>query len=191
MPQCMAWQRQGVLAAETHMSKLCRGGSWIGLTDPMSPTMAVSHAKRREVHGAIREFLVRVLAAVGLVAGLLWALEQPTPTPSAACKQPQAQSIGGCFNDTLLSTLIPYLTAMGIGIAAGAVVGFLISALMTGIPRRGRERPPARRAPASSVSRGRWIIARYDGRCASCGSQITVGDRVHHRPRRTVCAGCG
>jgi hypothetical protein len=153
--------------------------------------MAVANAKRRVVHGAIREFLVRVLAAVGLVAGLLWALEQPAPTPSAACKQPQARSIGGCFNDTLLATLIPYLTAMGIGIAAGALIGFLISALMTGLPRAGRDALSACRAPASSTSSGRWIIARYDGRCASCGSQITAGDRVHHRPRRTVCARCG
>ena len=173
------------------MSKLCCRKLWIGLTGPMSPTMAVSHGKRRVVHGAIREFLVRVLAAVGLVAGLLWAFEQPTAAPSAACKEPEVQSIGGCFNDTLLSTLIPYLTAMGIGVAVGALIGFLISALMTGLPRPGQDALYARLAPASSMSSGRWIIARYDGRCASCGSQITVGDRVHHRPRRTVCARCG
>ena len=184
-------QYQVGLAAETHMSKLCCGGLWIGQTGPMSLAMAVSHAKRRAVHGAIREFLVRVLAAVGLVAGLLWALEQPTPTPSAACKQSQVQSTGGCFNDTLLSTLIPYITAMGIGVAVGALIGFLISVLMTGPPRSGRAALPARRATASSMSTGRWIIARYDGRCASCGSQITAGDRVHHRPRRTVCGRCG
>ncbi len=102
--------------------------------------MAVSHAKRRGVHGAIREFLVRVFAAFGLVAGLLWALEQPTAAPSAACKEPEAQSIGGCFNDTLLSTLVPYLTAMGIGVVAGALIGFLISALMTKLPRSGTGR---------------------------------------------------
>ena len=123
--------------------------------------------------------------------GLLWALEQPTATPSAACKQPEAQAIGGCFNDTLLSTLIPYLIAMGIGVAVGALIGFLISALMSELPRPGRDALPARLAPASSMSSGPWITALHHGHCASCGSQIAVGDRVHHRPRRTVCAHCG
>ena len=151
--------------------------------------MAVSYAKRRAAHGAVREFLVRVFAAVGVAAGLLWALQRPAPAPSAACKQAGAQSVGSCFNDTLLSTLLPYLTAMVIGLVVGAVIGFLMSALMTGRRQRGQHAAPVPRAPRASD--GRWIIARYNGRCASCRSQIAVGDRVHHRPRHTVCESCG
>jgi hypothetical protein len=150
--------------------------------------MAMSYAKRRAVHGPVRESLVRVFAVVGVVTGLLSALQRPAPPPAAACKQTGAQSVGSCFNVTLLSTLLPYVTAMGIGLVVGAVIGYLISALVKGPPRRGQHVTPVIRTPRASD--GRWIIARYDGRCASCRSQIAVGDRVYHRPRRTVCDRC-
>lgn len=150
--------------------------------------MAMSYARRRVVQGAVREFLVRVFAAVGVATGLVWALQRPAPPPAAACKQAGAQSVGSCFNETLLSTLLLYVAAMGIGLVVGAVIGFLISALLKGRPQRGQHVAPVARTPTASG--GRWIIARYDGRCASCRSQIAVGDRVYHRPRRTVCDRC-
>lgn len=157
----------------------------------MPTVMRVSHAKLRDVRSAVRALLVRVFAAIGVAAGLLWALQRPTPAPSAACKETGGQSIGSCFNETLLSTLIPYLTAMGVGLAVGATIGFLISALMSGRQEQRRPSTPEGQPTTSHTTRGRWITARYNGDCASCGSQIAVGDRVRHRPRRTVCARCG
>lgn len=102
----------------------------------------MSYAKRRAAHGAVREFLVRVFAAVGVATGLLWALQRPAPPPAAACKQGGAQSVGSCFSETLLSTLLPYVSAMGFGLVVGAVIGFLISALIKGRPQRGQHVAP-------------------------------------------------
>jgi hypothetical protein len=34
------------------------------------------------------------------------------------------RSVGSCFNETLLSTCLTYVTAVGIGLVVGAVIGF-------------------------------------------------------------------
>ena len=179
----------GVTAAQaTPCVRLLVAPVMRSLSSPDVLGVAMSYAKRRAVHGAVREFLVRVLAAAGLATGLLWALQRPAPPPAAACKQAGAQSVGSCFNETLLSTLLPYITAMGIGLVVGAVIGFLISALIKGRPQR--EQRVASGVMPPRASGGQWIVARYDGRCASCRSEVAVGDRVYHRPRRTVCNRC-
>lgn len=156
------------------------------------PCVPLSYAKRVAVRSAVRELLVRVFAALGVATGLLWAVERPPPAPAKACEGQRAETIGSCFAETLVSTLLPYLMAMAIGLAVGVIIGALISVLMTGRGRPRRSESPAHTSrPGADDIGGRWIIARYSGRCSSCGSTITAGDRVHHRPRRTICAGCG
>ncbi len=158
----------------------------------MTGAMALPYIKRCAVHSAVRELLVLVFAAVGVAAGLLWAFEQPTQAPAKACEGPAATTIGSCFGETLVSTLMPYLIAMVIGLVVGAIIGALISRLTTGSQRPLQQAPmrTGQIAAAHEIG-GRWITARYNGHCSRCGSTITVGDRVHHRPRRTVCTGCG
>lgn len=152
----------------------------------------LSAARRRVLRVAVRELLVRGGAGSGVVVGFLWALQRPAPAPSAACKRAASEAIGQCFADGLVATLMPYILAMGAGVIAGAVIGILLSTLLMG---RERTIDAATRTAASTsapVARtGRWITARYDGECRRCGSSISAGDRIFHRPAHTLCGACG
>lgn len=135
---------------------------------------------------------MRGAAASGVVVGFLWALQRPDPAPPAACKQAAGDGIGQCFGDGLVATLMPYILAMGAGAIAGAAIGVLLSTAVMG--RKRAINTATRSAAATSapvVRNGRWITARYDGECRGCGSSITAGDRIFHRPAHTLCAACG
>ena len=81
----------------------------------------------------IRELLVRGSAALGLILGLLRALNRRAPPASASCKAIGTPgNIGGCFSETLLATVLPYVLAMGAGIVLGATIGWLVSKLLVG-----------------------------------------------------------
>lgn len=95
--------------------------------------MKLTAAKRRALRSGVRELLVKVGAAMGLVVGLLVAIGRPPPAPAAGCKQSAEQSIGACFNETVLSTALPYAAAVGLGIVIGALIGLLPSCYSTEI----------------------------------------------------------
>jgi len=48
-------------------------------------------------------------------------------------------------------------------------------------------------ADATGYYRGRWLEARYPGRCAACGAGVWRGARVWYVParRRVECVECG
>lgn len=151
----------------------------------------VTVARRRVLRAAMRDLLVRGGAVSGVVVGFLWALQRPDPAPPAACKATGSDAIGQCFGDGLVATLMPYILAMGAGAIAGAMIGMLLSTLLVG--RKRSEKAAMRTATATSAPvgrHGRWITARYDGECRGCGSSISTGDRIFHRPGHTLCAAC-
>jgi hypothetical protein len=154
-----------------------------------------SHSHRRALRTVIRELLVRGGAALGLILGLLWALNRRAPPASASCKATGTPgNIGGCFSETLSATALPYVLAMGVGIVIGATIGWLVSKLLVG-SLHGQRRGHAGRGVDDLLTRlptdARWITARYDGTCRHCGASIGAGDRVLHRPRHTLCGACG
>jgi hypothetical protein len=93
------------------------------------------------------------------------------------------QCIGTDLQADILSLVLP----VGLGLLIGAVVGCLL-ALMIPIGRRPRISPRPR---SSSSSNGRWIRARYWGKCRSCGCSVMPGDRIRHRPGHVLCTSCG
>jgi len=147
---------------------------------------------------AVSDLLLRSCAAGGLIIGLLWALQRPTPATSAACEQASAERIGECMGQTLAATMLPFIIAMGVGMIVGALIGVLVSRLLLGRTRQrggasvARGRSAASRSPTPArPGNGRWITARYDGHCRGCGSEICAGDNILHRPGHALCAGCG
>jgi hypothetical protein len=163
----------------------------------------LSSARRRKRRSAVTEFFVQIFAAAGVVTGLLWSLERPAPPPTAACKQAAADSIGKCMGETMFASLMPHVVAMGVGMLVGSLIGLLIGRLLfgpkpagahtgraVGRTTRSLARAKGKQAPVASAD-GRWIQARYAGSCADCGSPIGIGDRVLHRPKHTLCGGCG
>ena len=119
-------------------------------------------------------------------------MQRPAPAPPVECNRTAAEAGTGCFSEAFIVAVLPYVTAIGLGVVAGALTGLLVAQLLIG-----RERPISRRpSPGASTAYAapadaRWSTARYNGACHNCGSSITAGDRVLHRPRQTHCASCG
>lgn len=135
----------------------------------------------------LREALVKLTMAAGMILGFVWALRRPEPEPAASCGPDRlaTESIGACVGDSLLTTVIPFVAAVGIGLLAGTLLGVVLSRLL--LPE-----PTAKVAtvPAGRTDAGRWIVARFAGSCARCRRRIEPGDRILHAPRRTTCADC-
>lgn len=149
---------------------------------------------RRE---SLTDSLLQGAAGFGAVGGLMWALDHPATAP--ACPgQPgaPANGIGQCMTDGMMAVAKPYLVGgvcgalIGVGIV---LTGLLLFRYMRGPARGGRSdsafasTPP----PTATAAAGRWMTARYSGRCARCGGGIAPGDRIRHRPGHTACVRCG
>ncbi|MDQ4126327.1 MAG: hypothetical protein M3134_12140 [Actinomycetota bacterium] len=142
-------------------------------------TTGQKRALRREVFDAV----VSLAMVGGGMAGLLWAMDRPEPTPPASCSRGghSTDGIGECIGESLLGSVMPYLVAVGGG---GLVCGLLAALLLRGLFRNrlgGRRR---------GAARGRWITARYFGPCSGCSGAITPGDRIQHSRGRAVCDSC-
>lgn len=73
----------------------------------------------------------------------------------------------------------------------GAITGLLIGGSMglglaILVSKKGDGSPPG-------MGGGRWITARYQGRCRRCGQTVYPGDRVKHfaMDRKVACRACG
>jgi len=86
--------------------------------------------------------------------------------------------------------MLPYVIAIGLGALIGALIGLLVSQLLLGRGSSSGARPAGASRSSAVTDDARWITARYNGVCHSCGSSIAVGDRVLHRPRQTRCVSC-
>ncbi len=135
--------------------------------------------------------------AFGVLGGIMWALDHPAILPECP-DRPEAPEavIGRCMSDGIVAGAKPYL----IGGIAGALIGLVVvlaGILLFRYLRAAHRRlhpnpafaPPA--PPVTATGSGRWMNARYPGRCTSCGGDITPGERIRHRPGHTVCARCG
>jgi len=143
------------------------------------------HTKQRLKAGG-RDLTLRLCTGGGVLLGLLWGFNNP-PAP----KKPPTCTTANCVGDVVSkslsdgvwSVLGPALIGGAIGLAVALVI---VLTLLR--PRRGGGPSSGR---ATNLS-GRWIQAKYDGRCAGCRRQIRRGDPIFHSPapRRTLCGAC-
>lgn len=173
-------------------SAICRAVSTLAQArdgDVDDGLVALSTNKRAAVRAGVRDLLVRLCAILGSIAGLLWALDHQAGG-SGPCENAAADEVSRCAGETIIATALPYAAGLFGGLLIGALVGLAAAQLV--VPRRARAavRPGSGRSNPRALAPGRWIIARYRGSCATCGSAIAAGDRVFHRPRRTMCAPC-
>ena len=132
----------------------------------------------------LRSLAFSACSGIGLFAGFWWEFSRPSPAAPTMCAETSHAPISECFNEGLLTTLVPYIVAMGLGLLAGTFLGVLLIRVLL----------PARRlsaAPQAGSASGRWLIARYEGRCLTCRTPISVGDRIVHSPNFTRCSACG
>jgi hypothetical protein len=104
------------------------------------------------------------------------------------------------MSHTVAGGVLAFLLPVVVGVIAGAIVGALLaSRIRSRGPRAARAgRPRSSSRPDSMVARddqggegGRWLLARYRGRCDRCRATITPGDRIRHSPGRNACERCG
>jgi hypothetical protein len=113
----------------------------------------------------------------GLILGLLDGMARP-PGPAAACA-----AGGKCVADGVLAGMTPILAPCLGGVILGMLVGVLVGRLI---------RTVGATTPQATSGGGRWIRARYAGRCESCAGKVLPGDRVFHSPqrRKVTCPAC-
>src|SRR3954469_5818732 len=155
-----------------------RGSTTRGVM-PMRAGMAAS--RRNRAIGTLAELAVRVGAGGGFMLGLFAAL-QGHPRAAACPKD------GLCVGEQI--------SAAGWGIFgpafAGAFAGLAVSLLVVLLLRRLRTRLYAPRTSPGPRATGRWIRARYAGRCRACSAGVVPADRVFHdaEARAVTCADC-
>jgi len=151
--------------------------------------VALSHRQRQTIARGLRDLVFRGCTVAGGFLGLSLALKDyrtHSQRSTSMCHvhaithavaHAAAQCIGTDLEADILSLVIP----IGLGLLIGAIVGCLLTLMIPG-GRRPRSRPSAR---------GRWIRARYWGKCRSCGCSVMPGDRIRHHPGHVLCISCG
>jgi hypothetical protein len=138
-------------------------------------TVAPSRRSRR-VQSALRDMVMRLCAAGGLLVGLLVGIDAEPGTPARCATE-------NCVSEGLMAGLLPVmLPALG-GLIIGAVVGMILALLI-------RLDPASKPHIAEAALGGRRITARYPGVCAGCGGGVEPGDRIVHS-RATKATWCG
>ena len=90
-------------------------------------------------------------------------------------------SAAQCIDTSLMTAVLSWVLPVGLGLLIGAVVGCLLALMI----------PVGRRPKRNSSASGRWIRARYWGKCQACGCSVMPGDRIRHRPGHVLCTSCG
>jgi hypothetical protein len=157
----------------------------------------MSPRRKQVIVRELRDLVFRACSAGGGFLGLVYALHHWNSRP-ADCKG-GADALAGCASHTLTSGVTAFLVPVFIGVIAGALVGALLASRIrsrrsTGASRRSRGSfapAPLVVADDQKMVSGRWLVARYAGRCDGCRATITPGDRIRHSPGRNVCERCG
>ena len=147
----------------------------------------MQHVTKERLRAAGRDLVFRVFTAGGVVVGLLYGLNNPpTPNPAPKCTTPQCA--GDQVSSTLSTTIWAYLGPVLICALIGAALALLLC--VTALRPR---RADGSAQPLSATVNGRWMSARFDGRCAACRREIHRGDAIFHSrsPRQTLCSSCG
>jgi hypothetical protein len=138
-------------------------------------------SRHNRVISALAELVVRVGAGGGFMLGLFAALQGH---PRAASCPKDELCVGEQINAAVWGIFGPAF--------AGAFAGLAISLVLVLLLRQLRSRPDA--PPVSSAAHvpGRWIRARFSGRCRVCSAPVAPGDRAWHDPvaRAVTCADC-
>jgi hypothetical protein len=141
----------------------------------------------------LRDLVFRGCTVVGGFLGLLLALKDyrthAQRIPSAchthahayAHAHVLAHTFAQCIGTDLKADILSLGIPLGLGLLIGAIIGCLLALMI----------PSGRRPRSSPSTRGRWIRARYWGKCRSCGCSVMPGDRIRHRPGHTLCTSCG
>ena len=115
----------------------------------------------RALRSGLRDVLVRLGAIAEVIIGLLWAMQRPAPAPPVECNRTAGEAGTGCFSEAFVAVVLPYVTAIGLGVVAGAVTGLLVAQLLIGRERPTSRRPSRGAATASAApADARWSTAR-------------------------------
>lgn len=156
------------------------------VADTWSMATALSPRQRRILGSELRDLVVRLCGAGGGFLGLISGLHHPSKphqVDPAQCGAHAAHPVAQCvhsidFAGPIGAVLIPTC----IGMLVGVLIGLLVASMI----RLGR--PPQL---GSRSAAGRWMKARYPGKCEHCGCSVVPGDRIRHRPGHVLCASCG
>jgi hypothetical protein len=128
---------------------------------------------------ALRKLIFNACVLLGLLGGLHAGMTERTPRVHCSPAAPQ------CVSQTALAGPSQMIETVIVGVLIGVAGGAGLALL---IPLR-----PKRIAAANeALPGGRWITARYEGRCRRCGQTIYPGDRVMHFrvDRKVACRPC-
>jgi hypothetical protein len=137
----------------------------------------------------LRDLVIRGCTLIGGFLGFSLALKdyRTRTQRSASMCHPHAithavvHSVAQCIGTDLGADILSLVLPLGAGLLIGAIVGCLLALMI----------PSGRRPRSSSSASGRWIRARYWGKCRSCGCSVMPGDRIRHRPGHVLCTSCG
>lgn len=136
-----------------------------------------------------RELTFTVCVGGGTLIGLLAGLHESGQTPPPPkCTTP----IASCVSDGISHGIWTVLTPVFIGALIGMAIAAFLCLTILRPQRAGPTRSPVGASAASRFSDGKWIRARYPGRCKRCNASVVAGDKVFHSSsaRAVWCASC-
>lgn len=130
----------------------------------------------------LRKLIFMVCVAVGGMVGLSNA--QKDLPPPRTCQPPTPE----CVAQSTMDAPTHQISSVIAGMLVGGAVGFGLALLV-----RPRRESPSYGSVSAQVGAGRWITARYPGRCRHCRQTVYPGDRVLHfrAERKVACRACG
>jgi hypothetical protein len=156
--------------------------------------MALSPSRKQILIRESRDLVFRVSSGAGGFLGLVYALHHWDTRPLDCSGK--AAEFSRCVDHSLASGVLTFLLPVFGGVIAGAIVGALLASRIRS--RQPRSTTAMRQRRSSLVVHddqggmgGRWLLARYQGRCDSCQTKVTPGDRIRHSPGRNLCERCG
>ena len=158
----------------------------------------MSPGRKQVLLHELRDVLFRACSAGGALLGLVYALHHWNSRP-AECKG-GSDALAGCASHTLSSGVISFLLPVFVAAIAGALIGALLARRIgSRSPRTPRSRAARRSSRSAPLvvrddqrgEHGRWLAARYPGRCDNCRAKITPGDQIRHWPGSNLCQRCG
>jgi hypothetical protein len=87
---------------------------------------------RKGAGSEVRERVLEISVAVGLIGALWWGFKHPEHVGRCSANGPASTALARCSSHTITAVAIHWVLVAGVGFAAGAIVGVAIVSL---IPR--------------------------------------------------------